>query len=127
MRSLLSRCLWSDLFILRLELDKALASHPPASYHAKYRTHLIQRVLQGDLDFERLMEVMRTDSYLIDAVVPEVCGFGCVAIDSVDQEDDDAHFKCFYPQEGVDVEICKAVTDIGGSCGAFSYALFKFR
>lgn len=88
---------------------------------------LIQRVLRGDLNFERLVEVMRTDGYLIDTVAPEGCGFGRVAIDSVNQEDFDALFNFFYPGEEFDVEICKLATDKGGSCGAFSYALFNSR
>lgn len=88
---------------------------------------LIRRVLRGELNFERLVEILRKDGYLIDEVAPEGCGFGRVAIDSVDQEDFDSLFKFFYPGEVFEIEICKVATDKGGSCGAFSYALFNSR
>ena len=88
---------------------------------------LTQRVLRGELNFERFVEVMRTDGYLIDTATPEGCGFGRVAMDSANQKDFEALFNFFYPEEELDVDLSKAATDECGQRGAFSYALFNAK
>jgi hypothetical protein len=86
---------------------------------------LIQRVLRGELNFERFVEVMRTDGYLIDTATPDGCGFGRVSMDSARQEDLALLFNFFYPTEELNINLSVVATDEGGQPGAFSYALFN--
>lgn len=88
---------------------------------------LIQRVLRGELNFERFVEVMRTEGYLIDTATYAGCGFGRVAMDSAKQEDLESLFNFFYPTQLLDIKLSVAATDEGGQRGAFSYALFNSK
>lgn len=88
---------------------------------------LIQRVLRGELNFERFVEVMRREGYLIDTETPEGCGFGRVAMDSARPEDLASLFNFFYPTEVLNIKLDVAATDAGGQRGAFSYALFNSK
>lgn len=88
---------------------------------------LVQRVRCGTLNFDRFVELMRTDGYIIDATTHAGGGFTRAAIDSINQEDFESLFNFFYPTEVLDIELSKAATDEGGQCGVFSSAVFNAK
>jgi len=86
---------------------------------------LLKRVARGNLNFERFVELLRTKGYVIDSMASEGCGFGRVAMDSVRQDDLEALFAFFFPNELLDIKLEQVATDDGGQRGAFSSALFN--
>lgn len=86
---------------------------------------LIARVRRGDLNFERLVEVLSTRGYVIDSQPEQGISFGRVAIDRARQEDFDALFKVLMPGQLNDIKLMALATDQGGVPGLFTNALFN--
>jgi hypothetical protein len=87
---------------------------------------LISSARRGELDFERMVDVLRTEGYLTDVDGNEGLGFTSTRIEVAQQEDFDALFKFFYPGEGHSIELQSCANDKGfAQSGAYTYALFN--
>jgi hypothetical protein len=87
---------------------------------------LISAVRRGELDFERLVEVLSKAGHLTDIDGNQGLGFTRTRIEGARQEDFDALFQFFYPGEGHSIELRSCATDKGfAQRGAYTYALFN--
>jgi hypothetical protein len=87
---------------------------------------LIDSVRRGELDFERLVKVLSSEGYLTDADGSDGLGFVSTRIEAARQEDFDALWKFFYPNEGHSIALKSCATDQGFAVrGGFTYALFN--
>lgn len=87
---------------------------------------LINSARRGELDFERLADVLRTEGYLTDVDGNQGLGFTRTRISGATQEDFDALFQFFYPGEGHSIELQSCANDEGfAQSGAYTYALFN--
>lgn len=86
---------------------------------------LIARVRRGELNFERLVEILSTRGYVTEQQDEECCNFISTAMESSNQEDFDALFKLLLPGQLNDILISCAATDKGGQPGGFAYGLYN--
>lgn len=86
---------------------------------------LIGRVRRGQVNFERLVEVLSTRGYVTDSDGPEGLGFMRSAIDKSRQHDFDALFKVLMPGRLNTIRLMTHGTDKGGAPGSFTTALFN--
>jgi hypothetical protein len=85
---------------------------------------LIGRVRRGDVNFERLVEVLSTRGYITDSDGSEGLGFMRSAIDQAHQHDFDALFKVLMPGRLNTIRLMSYGTAKGGD-GSFTTALFN--
>lgn len=88
---------------------------------------LISRVRRGEINFERLVEILRSRGYITEQRQEEGCGFGSSAMEAAHQDELEALFSFFFPHEVCDIEIQCAATNAGGEPGDFAYALFNSK
>lgn len=86
---------------------------------------IIDRVRRGEINFERLVEILRHAGYITEENQEAGCGFGSSAMEAVHQEDFEKLFAFFFPGEHCDIAIACIATDEGGQSGAYAYALFN--
>jgi hypothetical protein len=86
---------------------------------------LIGRVRRGQVNFERLVEVLSTRGYITDSDGSEGLGFMRSAIDQAHQHDFDALFKVLMPGKLNTIRLMTHGTDKGGVPGSFTTALFN--
>lgn len=86
---------------------------------------IIDRVRRGEINFERLVEILRHAGYITEENQEAGCGFGSSAMEAVHQEDFEKLFAFFFPGEHCDITIGCIATDEGGQSGAYTYALFN--
>jgi hypothetical protein len=87
---------------------------------------LISAVRRGELDFERLVEVLSKAGHLTDIDGKQGLGFTRTRIEGARQEDFDALFQFFYPCESHSIKLRSCATDKGFlQRGAYTYALFN--
>jgi hypothetical protein len=91
-----------------------------------FELSLIDSVRRGELDFERLVEVLSSEGYLTDADGSEGLGFVSARIEAARQEHFDALWKFFYPGKRHDIRLRSCATNKGFTLrGDFNYALFN--
>jgi hypothetical protein len=86
---------------------------------------LIGRVRRGEVNYERLVEMLSTRGYVTDSDGLDGLGFGRVAIDQARQDDFDALFKVLMPGRFNTIMLMSHGTDKGGVRGSFTTALFN--
>lgn len=86
---------------------------------------LVSRVRRGEINLDRLVEILRTRGYITEEKQENGCGFGKSAMEAVHQDELDALFSFFFPQEICDIKVSCVATDEGSDKGAYSYALFN--
>ena len=91
----------------------------------EHEPSLIARVRRGEINFERLVEVLSGRGYITDDETEEGIGFRRSSMDKVRQEDFDALFNLLMPGIHNDIELDSTATDEGGLPGSFTYALFN--
>lgn len=87
--------------------------------------NLIDRARRGDLNFEKLVQILQQAGYITEKNQESGCGFGRSAMEATKQEDFEKLFDFFFPAEICDVEVDCVATDKGGQAGAYAYALFN--
>jgi len=80
---------------------------------------------RGELNFARLVELLRNPGYILEGGGEAGCSFVSTVLEKASQEDFDRLFKTFFENERNDIEIDCAATDKGGMRGDVSYALFN--
>lgn len=88
---------------------------------------LISRVRRGEINFERLVEILRSRGYITEQQQEKGCGFGSSAMEAARQNEFEALFSFFFPHEVCDIEIQCAATNAGGGPGEFAYAYALFN
>jgi hypothetical protein len=82
-------------------------------------------VRRGEINLERLVEVLHSRDYITEQHQEEGCGFGSSAMEAVHQDDLKLLFSFFFPDSICDNEIQCAATDEGGEADSFAYVLFN--
>jgi len=91
----------------------------------EFEHSLIARVRRGEINFERLVEVLSERGYITDVPAEEGIGFGRASMDQTWQEDFDALFSLLLPGIYNDIKLDCTATDKDGIPGCFTYALFN--
>ncbi len=91
------------------------------------RMDLISRVRRGEINFERFVDILRSQAYITEEHQVDGCGFGSSAMEAVRKDDFEALFTFFFTEEVCDIEVSCGATDKGGVPGAYSYALFNSK
>lgn len=87
---------------------------------------LIQAIRCGELNFQRLLEVLSSVGYLTDVDGDHSLRLASTRIEGVRQEDFDALFRFFYPTEINSIKVRSCATDKGFKHqGGYTYALFN--
>ena len=87
--------------------------------------NLIARVRRGELDFERLVEILTTRGYITEQDIESNCSFVASAISATRQDDFNTLFAEVFPDLENTVRLSDAATDVGGPKGSYLYALFN--
>ena len=92
----------------------------------KHASHnLILRTRRGELNIERLVEILRTRGYITERNQEHGCGFCSSAMEAVTQDDMRVVFDFFFPREVFDLDVQCAATAAGGRPGSYAYALYN--
>jgi len=86
---------------------------------------LIARVRRGEINFERLVEVLSTRGYVLDTEDEVGLGFSRPHANNAKHADFEALFKVLMPGQHHDIQLSKIATDQGGTPGAFTYAIYN--
>jgi hypothetical protein len=86
---------------------------------------LISRTRRGELNFERLAELLETRGYVTEQDCEEGCSFSSTAMEACRQDDFDSLFAVLLPNRLNTISLSCVATDDGGPRGGFSYALFN--
>jgi hypothetical protein len=87
---------------------------------------LTSMVRRGELNFELLAEVLFRPGYLIEASSDDGLNLGSVVIERARQEDFEALWRFFYPNEGHSITLRSCASDKGFAVrGGYTYALFN--
>ncbi|BEP48558.1 hypothetical protein [Variovorax sp. V116] len=86
---------------------------------------LIGRVRRGELNFERLVEVLSERGYVTDVDHEEGLGFIRSSVNQTRREDFDALFKLLMPGRLNDIELMTTASSEGTHPGTPTYAVFN--
>lgn len=88
---------------------------------------IIIRARRGEINLDRLVEILRTTGFITEKDQEAGCSFGSSAMEAVLQDDFEALFSFFFPGEVCDISIDCAATDANGQKGSYAYALFNAK
>lgn len=86
---------------------------------------IVDRVRRGELNLEKLVELLRRTGYITEENQEEDCGFISSAMEELHQDDFEKLFSFFFPNEICDIAVDCIATDKGGQLGSYAYALFN--
>lgn len=86
---------------------------------------LSARVQRGELNFERLVELLSAPGYITTLDQHTGVGFTKASLDQVDQDDFDALFKQRMPSRINDVKLLTHATCKGAAPGLYTSVLFN--
>lgn len=86
---------------------------------------IIDRIRRGELNLEKLVEMLRQTGYITEENQENDCSFSSSGMEVLQQDDFDKLFLFFFPNEVCDIVIDCIATDRGGQRGSYAYAIFN--
>lgn len=86
---------------------------------------LIGRVRRGELNFERLVDVLSDRGYVTDVEHEEGLSFIRASVNQTIREDFDALFKLLMPGQFNDIKLMTTASSVGTHPGTPTYAVFN--
>lgn len=90
-----------------------------------WASEMTERFLSGQINFKRLVEILRQTGYITEENQEAECGFHPASMGAVHQDEFEKLFEHYFPGETCDIVINNICTYMGNPSGEYLYALFN--